>query len=257
MEAWPLLRRGHRAAKGDPPAVVRRGRPRRTVLGDGEERAFSLRAANHLCKWYCECGFTLNGGSDVRILNFTAIGCHGNLQSAGHASWPLYCGARHCSCALLSGTRSCGTCSSSSSSAPIRSRSGKKSCWLVRPLMRAWSSSQGGDLAGPPGRPCVPAGYPNAPGRLQGCGACWRVRFERGTVPSMPEQVDLPPMTPHEEREWRAEFKSLGREMVREQRKHWRPLRSRDLAVVWLREQEKCARLCFGLNKAAVTVSAG
>src|SRR4029077_7212606 len=65
------------------------------------------------------------GGSDVRILNFTATGCHGNLQSAGHASWPLYCGARNCSCALLSGTRSCGTCSSSSS-VPIRSRSGKK-----------------------------------------------------------------------------------------------------------------------------------
>ena len=146
LEARSLLRRVHRAAKGDPPAVVRRGRPRRTVLGDGEERAFSLRAANHLCKWYYECGFTLNGGSDVRILNFTAIGCHGNLQSAGHASWPLYCGARHCSCALLSGTRSCGTCSSSSSSAPIRSRSGKKSCWLVRPLMRAWPCSS-------PGRP--------------------------------------------------------------------------------------------------------
>src|SRR6476646_12027655 len=130
MEAWSLLRRVHRAAKANPTIVVGRGRTRRTVLGDGEERAFSLRAANHLCKWYCECGFTLNGGSDVRILNFTAIGCHGNLQSASHASWPLYCGARHCSCALLSGTRSCGTCSSSSS-APIRSRSGKKSCWLV------------------------------------------------------------------------------------------------------------------------------
>jgi len=48
-------------------------------------------------------------------------------------------------------------------------------------------------------------------------------------------------MTPHEERKWdrRTEFKRLGREMVREQHKHWRPLRGRDLAVVWLREQEK------------------
>jgi hypothetical protein len=29
------------------------------------------------------------GGSDVRILSTATISCHGTLQSAGNASWPL------------------------------------------------------------------------------------------------------------------------------------------------------------------------
>jgi hypothetical protein len=54
------------------------------------------------------------GGSDdlyLRHLSHGPIGCRGNLQSAGNASSPLYCPARHFCRALLSGTR--GTSSSS------------------------------------------------------------------------------------------------------------------------------------------------
>ena len=54
------------------------------------------------------------GGSDdlyLRHLSHGPIGCRGNLQSAGNASSPLYCRARHFCRALLSGTR--GTSSSS------------------------------------------------------------------------------------------------------------------------------------------------
>jgi hypothetical protein len=55
----------------------------------------------------------------------------------------------------------------------------------------------------------------------------------------MPEPVDPPPMTPHEEREWRAEFKRAGRRVVLEKHLDYRPLIKRDLAIVWLRELDK------------------
>ena len=46
-------------------------------------------------------------------------------------------------------------------------------------------------------------------------------------------------MTAHEEREWRAEFKRLGRRVVLEKHLDYRPLIKRDLAIVWLRELDK------------------
>jgi hypothetical protein len=62
------------------------------------------------------------GGSDERDLSRQPIGCHGNLHTAGNASSPLYCRAGHsCRALLCVGTR--GT---SSSSAPVRSRSGTR-----------------------------------------------------------------------------------------------------------------------------------
>lgn len=53
--------------------------------------------------------------------------------------------------------------------------------------------------------------------------------------------VVLEPLTPTEERKWRAEFKRRGREVVRAQHQDYRPYIKRDLAVVWLREQETAA----------------
>src|SRR5690349_24077022 len=61
----------------------------------------------------------------------------------------------------------------------------------------------------------------------------------RDKSPLMPEPVDPPPMTPHEEREWRAEFKRAGRRVVLEKHLDYRPLIKRDLAIVWLRELDK------------------
>jgi len=64
-------------------------------------------------KWYCGCGafHTPNGGSNGNDLADhvrAVVGCHGDLQSTGNASWPLYCRARIFWRALLSGTqRSC------------------------------------------------------------------------------------------------------------------------------------------------------
>jgi formyltetrahydrofolate synthetase len=55
----------------------------------------------------------------------------------------------------------------------------------------------------------------------------------------MPEPLDPPPMTPHEEREWRAEFKRAGRRVVLEKHLDYRPLIKRDLAIVWLHELDK------------------
>jgi hypothetical protein len=55
----------------------------------------------------------------------------------------------------------------------------------------------------------------------------------------MPDPADPPPMTPHEKREWRAEFESMGREAVRGWAPNIRPQSKRQLAVKWLREQEK------------------
>src|SRR5215470_17659167 len=40
-------------------------------------------------------------GSDVRFLDATVLGCHGDLQSECHASWPLHRRAGHCRGALL------------------------------------------------------------------------------------------------------------------------------------------------------------
>jgi hypothetical protein len=54
----------------------------------------------------------------------------------------------------------------------------------------------------------------------------------------MTDPFNRPPATPQEERKWRSEFKSMGRDAVREQHRGW-PLRRHDLAVVWLREQER------------------
>jgi len=45
-------------------------------------------------------------------------------------------------------------------------------------------------------------------------------------------------LTAKEERKWRAEFKTLGREAVRAQFHHFQPYIKRDLSVRWLREQE-------------------
>jgi hypothetical protein len=50
-------------------------------------------------------------------------------------------------------------------------------------------------------------------------------------------------MTPHEERKWRAAFKRRGYNVVREDHKNFRPLRMRDLTIVWLREQERADEL--------------
>jgi hypothetical protein len=49
-------------------------------------------------------------------------------------------------------------------------------------------------------------------------------------------------LTAIEERKWRAEFKRDGREAVRQQlRFGLAPHLKRDLAIVWLREQERAA----------------
>jgi hypothetical protein len=48
-------------------------------------------------------------------------------------------------------------------------------------------------------------------------------------------------LTVKEERKWRAEFKTLGREAVRARSPALQPHTKRDLAVRWLREQEVAA----------------
>jgi hypothetical protein len=51
---------------------------------------------------------------------------------------------------------------------------------------------------------------------------------------------DPPPLTPAEERKWRAEFKRRGREVVYEQARSdkFNPEKVERLAYQWLREQE-------------------
>jgi hypothetical protein len=59
----------------------------------------------------------------------------------------------------------------------------------------------------------------------------------------MPEPVEPPPPTAKQKREWRAEFKRLGREAVRHQLNSGGiPLelrRKREVAMEWLREKER------------------
>jgi len=76
------------------------------------------------------------GGSNVLYRNDDGRAmayCHGHLQSAGNASWPLYCPARYVWRALLSCTR--GT---SSSSAPL-TRSGHE----LQSTLLPWHRSRG------------------------------------------------------------------------------------------------------------------
>src|SRR5215470_16624206 len=54
--------------------------------------------------WYYRMGTAESPqreGSDVRFLDATVLGCHGDLQSECHASWPLHRRAGHCRGALL------------------------------------------------------------------------------------------------------------------------------------------------------------
>jgi hypothetical protein len=74
----------------------------------------------------------------------------------------------------------------------------------------------------------------------------------------MTDPFNRPPMTREEERNWRSEFKGLGREVVREQHRGW-ALRKHDLAVAWLREQDKKdernRRLSFYIPIAALIIA--
>jgi hypothetical protein len=61
-------------------------------------------------------------------------------------------------------------------------------------------------------------------------------------------------LTAKEERKWRAEFKTLGREAVRAQFHHFQPYIKRDLSVRWLREQEASDQRHKQLMRVAIAV---